>query len=321
MPDHPAWILTWADLRNLAENSDGEAFRWPWLRAVGWSEWSIFISQLGARKINAMSHGTDAMNFSNEFLDKLKKSHREAARKYQDLAWSYLTRNYRDPQAREYAVQGFSRRLKALARCIDNVFRTLPPDRIDLPSRDEISDATINIQAFVFNVFGSIDNLAWIWVQEKPVRCENGSPIPNNWVGLAKDNRFVRSSLSTEFQQYLKGSDDWFDQLGNFRHALAHRIPLYIPPYVVPQSKLPIYRQLQDRITEAEKQKNFVEANRVRAEQEALGTFKPVMTHSFEEGAEKIWFHPQLVVDFLTVEELGKKMLEELETCKQPRSE
>jgi hypothetical protein len=58
---------------------------------------------------------------------------------------------------------------------------------------------------FDVNVFGSIDNLAWIWVQEKPVRHENGSPIPNSWVGLGKDNNFVRSSLSAEFQQYLKG--------------------------------------------------------------------------------------------------------------------
>jgi hypothetical protein len=42
----------------------------------------------------------------------------------------------------------------------------------------------INIQAFVFNVFGSIDNLAWIWVQEKSLAKEDGSAIPSAWVGL-----------------------------------------------------------------------------------------------------------------------------------------
>jgi hypothetical protein len=254
-----------------------------------------------------MSRGTAMMYFSNEFLAKLENRHSEVAAKSLDLAWIYLTRKYRDPQAREFAVQGFSRRLKTLARCIDNVFRILPPDRSDVPSSVEISDATINIQEFVFNVFGSIENLTWIWVQEKPLRKEDGSPIPNRWVGLSKNNTFVRSSFSTEFQEYLKGLDDWFGQLNNFRHALAHRIPLYIPPYAVPPDKDAVYRQLEDCITEAEKQKDFVKGYHLRAKQEALGIFKPVMTHSFKERAEFIKFHPQLLADFLTIEELGKK--------------
>ena len=126
-------------------------------------------------------------------------------------------------EAREFATQGFSRRLKTLARCIDNVFKILPPNQTHLPSIDELFDAMINIQAFVFNLFGIIDNLAWIWVQEKPIRKEDGSPIPKSFVGLSKGNTFVRSSLSTEFQEYLRGLDDWFDHIEKWRHALAHR--------------------------------------------------------------------------------------------------
>lgn len=256
------------------------------------------------------------MYFSNEFLDKLEKERWKVAQNYQDLAWIYLTRNYRDPQAREYAVQGFSRRLQTLARCIDNVFRILPPDRIELPSSDEISDAMINIQAFVFNAFGSIDNLAWIWVKEKPVLKGDGSEIPKSTVGLGKGEKYkyVRGSFSPEFQQHLTGLNDWFDHLEEWRHALAHRIPLYIPPYVVPPDKDVDYRQLEDRITEAEKQKDFAACNHLRAEQKALGTFRPIMTHSLEEGAELIKFHPQLLADFLTIEELGQRMLKELDT-------
>src|SRR5262249_6431249 len=152
-----------------------------------------------------------------------------------NLPRDFLTRTYKDPQAREYASHGFSRRLSTLARCIDNVFEILPPDRIDPPSSDEISDAMINIQASVFNTSGCVDDLAWIWVKEKAVLKKNGSPLSKFEVGLRKTN--VLCSFSTEFQQYLGGLANWFDQLDNFRNALAHRIPLYIPPYVVPTSK------------------------------------------------------------------------------------
>jgi hypothetical protein len=253
------------------------------------------------------------MYFSNEALDELRRGHRQVAWKCQCLVWSYLSRNYRDSRAKEYAVHGFSRRLKTLARCIDNVFRILPPDRADLPSIDKLFDAMINIQAFVFNVFGSIDNLAWIWVQEKSVRKEDGSPIPNSWVGLSKDNTCVRSSLSTEFQEYLEGLDVWFDHLDNFRHALAHRIPLYIPPYSIPKDKEAVYRQLEDCIAEARKRVDFEECKRLKAKQEALATFVPEMRHSFEEESRPVSFHPQLLTDFLTIEKLAQKMLKELD--------
>lgn len=253
------------------------------------------------------------MYFSDKDLEELRRRHRQVAWKCQRIVESYLTRNYKYSRAREYAWHGFSRRLKMLVRCIDNVFRILPPDRAELPTNDELSDATINIQAFVFNVFGSIDNLAWIWVRETDLTKEDGSPVPNSWVGLSKNNTFVRGSLSTEFQEYLTELNDWFDHLDNFRHALAHRIPLYIPPYVVPKDKEAAHQQLGDRIAEAFRRSDFVEKERLESEQEALAIFIPRMTHSFEEESAFIEFHPQLLTDILTIEGLAENMLEELD--------
>jgi hypothetical protein len=255
----------------------------------------------------------DAMYFSDQALQELQNTQREIAWKCQCLVQSYLTRDYKDSRAQEFAMHGFARRLKTLARCINNVFKILPPDRTEPATNDEIFDAMINIQAFVFNLFGSIDNLAWIWVQEKPVRNKDGSEIPRNWVGLRKDNKFVRGSLSTEFQEYLKGLDTWFDHLEDFRHALAHRIPLYIPPYAIPMDKEAAYRQLDDRMTDARIRSDFPECSRLRAEQEALGIFVPEMTHSFEEQSGAVSFHPQLLTDFLTIEGLAQQMLKELD--------
>src|SRR6266436_1456837 len=150
------------------------------------------------------------MYFSDHALKKIQAEYRSVNSKYQSLLLDYVARPFVDAKAREYASQGFSRRLKILTRCIHRVFEILPPDRTELPTSDDLSDATINIQAFVFNVYGSIDNLAWIWVQEIRLT-NNGTPIPRSWVGLSNKNKYVRGSFSQAFQEYLKGLDTWFD--------------------------------------------------------------------------------------------------------------
>jgi len=253
------------------------------------------------------------MYFSDNDLEELRNGYLAVAGKHQQLTEGYLIRAYKGPRAREYATQGFLRRLKTLVRCIDRIFQILPPDRTDLPTSDELSDAMINLQAFVFNVFGATDNLAWIWVQEKGLVSDDGSPIPGTWVGLREKNKSVRGSFSVEFQEYLKGLNGWFELLEGFRHALAHRIPLYIPPYVVSTDDEAAYRELEDRMAEAITRHDFAEHERLSSEQKALAAFRPHMTHSFEERAAIIVFHPQLLADFNTIEELGQRMLEELD--------
>ena len=119
----------------------------------------------------------------------------------------------------------------------------MPPDRVDLPTSEELSDVNINLQAFVFNVLGSVDNLACIWVYEKDLTTEDGSPIPNKWVGLRRENKCVRDSFSPGFLEYLNGLDEWFNNLENLRHALAHRIPLYVPPYMIAEGKKAAYQE------------------------------------------------------------------------------
>lgn len=253
------------------------------------------------------------MFYSEEDLQNLKGEHSTVSAKFIRLLKGYIYRRYNDPRAQEHAHHGFSRRLKTLVRCIDNTFEILPPDRVDPLTIEEQYDANINLHAFVFNVFGCVDNLAWIWVAEKNVTKEDGSPIPNEWVGLRKKNKLVCNSFSREFQDYLNGLNAWFDYQENFRHALAHRIPLYIPPYRITDDKEAAYRDFEGRMTDAFNRSNFEEYDRLSAEQDALGEFMPVMTHSFQEGAKLVVVHPQLLADFNTIEELGRKMLEELD--------
>jgi hypothetical protein len=262
---------------------------------------------------NSIFGEIETMIFSQDDLEKLQMEYLAVDGKCQKLLLSYVARNFNNARAQEYARQGFSRRLKTLVRCIHKTFEVLPLDRIEIPTKEELSDAAINIQAFIINVFGCTDNLAWVWLWEKNLTQNDGSPIPNGWVGLREKNELVRGSFSPGFQAYLEGLNGWFENLENFRHALAHRIPLYIPPYVVPEDKLPAYQELGERMTEALNRQDIAEHERLSTEQEALAAFKPFMTHSFEEEAKYVVFHAQLLADFNTIDELGKKLLEELD--------
>jgi hypothetical protein len=146
-----------------------------------------------------------AVYYSDDALKKLADGYQTVNDKLNYLMEKYYLIALANSRAKEFASQGYSRRLKVMVRCIENVFTMIPPERIELPSRDELSDATINIQSFVFNVFGSIDNLAWIWMLEKGQKLAGNTPIPDTHIGLGPKNERVRATLSREFNDYLKG--------------------------------------------------------------------------------------------------------------------
>jgi hypothetical protein len=252
------------------------------------------------------------MFFSEAALKSLADDLSALDGKLNKLVEGYVGLKLSKPRAQEFASQGFPRRLKTMARCIKNVFALIPPARQELPTSDALSDATINVQGFVFNTYGAVDNLAWIWVSEKGQTRGDGTPIPDSHVGLGPDNTSVRQTFSAEFQAYLAGLDDWMKFLAKLRHALAHRIPLYIPPYVIRDADVAAYHELAGKMNDAIKAQDLSAYDALSAERLSLGRFQPWISQSFAEGAKPVVFHPQMLSDFKTIEELGRKMLEEL---------
>jgi hypothetical protein len=118
-----------------------------------------------------------ACYFSAEQVAKLHQGHEDVHRQFAELRERYISRKYKSDRAREYALHGFGRRLGTLVRAIDQVYEILPPDREDIPGRDELVDATIAIQSFVLNAFGCLDNLAWIWVYEQGIKGKDGKEV------------------------------------------------------------------------------------------------------------------------------------------------
>jgi hypothetical protein len=227
----------------------------------------------------------------------------------------YLPLRLTNGTACEYVRHGFVRRIGTLKRCIENVYSIYPPERSDKPSRDECLDMAINLQSFLFNVFGCVDNLAWIWVKEKPVNDSRGRPLRGQQVGLRPGCIAVRETFSPKFREYLASREGWFGYLANYRHAPAHRIPLYVAPYSLRPSKLDEHNEFERRKHEAHKQRNFDLWLRLDADQEALGTFTPWMMHSFSENAAPVPFHYQILADWNTVVEMADNFRAELGAC------
>jgi hypothetical protein len=246
------------------------------------------------------------MFFRPRDLYELRRSLNALPQQQLRLLEMYLGRTYRHEKAREFAHHGFMRRVTTLARCVTNVFRLLPPELDKIPDPDAVHDAAINIQSFIFNVFGSVDNLAWIWV------VENQIDLPPQWIGLGPKNGAVRSSLSAEFRADLDGLSDWFKHLESFRHSLAHRIPLYVPPYSVTESNIEGHQEFGRKASAALSSGDHSAYRRFSDAQRDLGIFIPQMTHSFSENPRPIVFHAQLLADFNTVVSIGEKMFKEL---------
>jgi hypothetical protein len=246
----------------------------------------------------------------NQFVQ-LQEGYSTVNPTYERLMGEYLSLQLANEAAYEYVRHGFVRRLGTLKRCIENVYSIYPPERSDKPSWQERIDLTINLQSFIFNVFGCIDNLAWIWVKEKHIQDKKGRPLRGQQVGLTAGCVVVLGKFSPEFQQYLASCDGWFAYLENYRHALAHRIPLFVAPYTLSPTKLDEYNDLEQRKNEAHGQHNYDLWLRLDAEQENLGNFTPWMMHSFSEGAAPVGFHPQVLADWNIVVEIADKFINE----------
>lgn len=97
---------------------------------------------------------------------------------------------------------------------------------------------------------------------------------------------------------------------------MAHRIPLYIPPFIVSEENDPEYEALEVRKLETNGNDEY---DQLCAEQAKLEVFHPVMKHAFDDNKPPVLFPFRMVHDFLTVEEIAEKVLLELKHGSRPR--
>lgn len=254
------------------------------------------------------------MAYTAEDLERMAVELGKWRKRGDGIALPLMAHPYTKEESRIVAQQGTGRRIHTLVHCIDRLFACLPPEQQE-PSRDAMNEATIYLQAFIINVYGTLDNLARIWSAEREIKTEKGKPIPEMFMGLGPAHELVRASLSAGFQEYLVKCDPWFEYLENYRHALAHRIPLYIPPRTLGTEAQKEYRALADAKDAASKAGDYRGWDELNDKQDRVGLFSAVMMHSFGEtdrDGKPIFFHSQVICDLATIVEISEMMLAEL---------
>lgn len=258
-----------------------------------------------------------SLPYSREQIDQMEDTLEEWRVREMAVTRALFAYTFVEGAAREMMQHGFSRRVADLKHTLERLFEVLPPEA-NAPTQRDIRDATAFLQAFVINTFGAIDNLAWVWALEARIT-DGGKPLKRKHIGLTAGNATLRGSLSDATQTYLKGTDGWFTYLEDYRHALAHRVPLYIPPKMFNDADTAEFRRLEaEMLAEGWSWERWHE---VQNGQRQLGVFEPVMMHSYGEGARPVRFHAQMISDFATVIEIAEHVINDLQGLQRPHAE
>jgi hypothetical protein len=254
------------------------------------------------------------MKLSGEQAARTRREYERVAAHLRELPLELLYRvrpKLTSERAQEYFSQGIGRRLGLIVRCLENVFRIFPPERTVLLSREELTDVQINLHAYVINIYGILDNIAWTYVLEKGVQ----DSIKSGRAGVGLFAKQTQEHLPDRLVAYLSTLSEWFnDYAKNYRDALAHRIPLYVPPFSVTNGNEAKYRDLERQIWERIVAHDFEAVDRLKDEQASLGTVCAVYIHSYSDAdaSGPVALHPQMICDAMTVIQLLEQITRDL---------
>ena len=208
-------------------------------------------------------------------------------------------------QAREYLLYGVGRRLKILRYSLSTIFRLFPPTTAKPIASDDLDAVQAALHAFVMNLYGTFENLAWAFVCHHDLIGEIGD---RRKIGMFLDStqRFLPQVLADYLSS--KTMTAWHVQyLKNYRDALAHRIPLYIPPLTFTEVEGTRHQELVREEMACIEAERWDDLERVRHEKANLGNpcFMFLQALSGDVDARPIQLHPQLISDVQTILEFG----------------
>ncbi|HEY0414469.1 MAG TPA: hypothetical protein VGD66_15145 [Allosphingosinicella sp.] len=225
------------------------------------------------------------------------------------LLTTILTYAFQVERAGEFARTGFGRRLGCLEHAMKKMDTVYPPNSPDA-SRDQVRDAELILQAFVMNVFGAIDNLAWIWALERRVTGAKAQALyPAEICFVGPRSGWMVASLLPPVVAAIDNAKEWFNQIGAYRHGVAHQIPIYIPRlFSADDAKTSeeLGAAINEAIAAGDTKRMLPLLNR----RHSLGNYGAYMALNGEQ--RPMLLHPQMVCDLATVVELGEIIMSEL---------
>lgn len=201
------------------------------------------------------------------------------------------------PVVQEHMLRGAGRRLTVLRRSLENIFSLFPIETTEPLAKDILSDVQINLHAFVINIYGVFENWAWAFVLRHDLEAKIG-----NRLRIGMFNSATQKYLPAPLQKYLAEDDtkQWFQNyLKEYRDALAHRIPLYIPPATFTADETKNYNELEQEKMECIASARWKRLDEVWDEQSKIGSLCAFFLHelSGNTSPRPVYLHPQLLCD------------------------
>lgn len=225
---------------------------------------------------------------------------------------------------REYACRAITRRFKAIELSFDCMLNFMPPNRREPLDPEEVQLGGLYLNAIYSNVYGCIDNVAWTIAYEKGL-------IPDS-LKSEDEHKFEIDLFKKKFQKQLKqvapefrakvaDYQEWYNEMSQFRHPGAHRVPLYIIPYRITEEEL-----AEERVGEQRMQSEFSdylqkvknaepisteEMRRLQTQQpKKFGKFVPMFAHTVREDSKVYYLYPALRKDIESILDMFDCMVE-----------
>jgi len=245
------------------------------------------------------------MTYSEADAAKLQNHRLETIQKLNDLQLKCITESIGlgPSRAWEYLRHGVARRLGVLRNAINTVYDVFPPDTKQRLDQESLAHLQLALHGFVINLSGVFDNWAWAFLHM------HGLDTQVRRLGVGMFNRETNRHMDQPIRDYLDsaGFIAWrTDYLKNYRDALAHRIPLYIPPSLMTKPQTEEFNRLDTAKSEALRAGQLEQFEDLQRQQDELGEPCFFFLHSLEEGGQRqIMFHPQMLSDVAGVIEFG----------------
>lgn len=257
--------------------------------------------------------------YSDDEINELRRQHQAVVADLFRLQLQCVAQSEQleSPRAREYLTHGVGRRVSIMRNALLSVFRLFPPDTRRQLDADDLTDAQVNLHAFVINLSGVLDNFAWAFVHRHQLEHTIGDRR-----GVSLFNERTSRYFPEPIINYLNAGDmrDWHDRyVKNYRDALAHRIPLYIPPMVLDRDEQARYEQLHVEMQNFFRMGRVDEIDELRRQRDAIGNpcFSFLHSYADEEEPRPVFLHPQMIADGMTIVEFGRIFLDHWEERRQ----
>jgi hypothetical protein len=247
--------------------------------------------------------------YTDEQINDYEEGRRQWLRRGDDLTDVALSYPFKKLRAEQFSREGFVRRLNYLDHAMCRLADIYPPN-LTKASRGRVRDAELLVQSFVMNVFGAIDNLAWVWVLERGITRPNGTQLRRAEVVFdGPQSRILVESLTPALNAVVSDASDWFKALRTYRDGVAHQIPIYIPR-LLNEEEAQKSAILSVSIHKAISARNHKLMGDLLDERNNLGDYGAFMALSGEQSP--MMLHPQMVCDLATVVNFGETLFSEL---------